>query len=210
MTNAYSRLYLDDAMKNLGEAFDYACTVEMLTPDQFMGLFISSGVASLFGKGNPKYINMPGVELVFEVFTRSAKGIIKGERKAFSELTAEYWCGWITAYYQWKSGKSFEFIQRFLPSGMIIEMYYPLHEAHENKFVEIADSIVRKENTRSRLKVLRTFAGLTQRELSTLSGVNIRTIQQYENMSKDITKARGDILLALSHALDTSIESLLE
>ena len=89
-------------------------------------------------------------------------------------------------------------------------MYYPLHEAHENKFVEIADSIIRKENTHSRLKVLRTFAGLTQRELSTLSGVNIRTIQQYENMSKDITKARGDILLALSRALDTSIESLLE
>lgn len=210
MMNAYSRLYLADAMKNLGEAFDYACMVEKLTVDQFMSLFISSGVASLFERGNPKYINMPGVELVLEVFERSGKSITGGKREEFSEFTAEYWCGWVTAYYQWKSGNSFSFIQRFLPAGRIMEMYYPLHEANENKFVEIADSIIRKENTISRLKVLRTLAGLTQLKLSTLSGVNLRTIQQYENMSKDIKKARGDILLALSRALDTSIEELLE
>lgn len=210
MTNAYSKLYLTDAMRNFGEAFDYACIVEGLTPDQFMELFISSGISSLFEKGNPKYINMPGVELVFEVFERSGKGIIKGERAALSELTKEYWCGWITAYYQWKSGKSFEFIQRFLSSGKIMEMYYPMHESHENKFVEIADRIINKKNTCSRLKVLRTLAGLTQKKLSEISGVNIRTIQQYENMSKDIRKSRGDILLGLSCALDTSIEELLE
>lgn len=210
MISAYSKLYLEDAMKNLGEAFDYACYSENMTPNQFITIFISSGVSSLFERGNVKYINMPGMEIVFAVFERSGKKIIKKKREICEQLTREYWCGWITAYYQWYSGKSFEYIQRFLPAEEILKLYNPLHEAHERKFLEIADSIISSRDTNSRLKELRSLSGLTQKELSTVSGVNIRTIQQYENMSKDIKKARGDILLSLSRALDTSIEALLE
>ncbi|MBQ1628436.1 MAG: helix-turn-helix transcriptional regulator, partial [Treponema sp.] len=34
-------------------------------------------------------------------------------------------------------------------------------------------------------------AGLTQKELSELSGVNLRTLQQYETGAKDINMASG-------------------
>lgn len=50
----------------------------------------------------------------------------------------------------------------------------------------------------------------TQRELSEKSGVNLRTIQQYERRSRDINKAAGATLRALSIALSCRIEDLLE
>ena len=54
MIHAYAETYLNDAMSNLGEAFDYAVNACGLSPDKFMELFIASGFADKFGKGNPK------------------------------------------------------------------------------------------------------------------------------------------------------------
>jgi DNA-binding Xre family transcriptional regulator len=42
------------------------------------------------------------------------------------------------------------------------------------------------------------------------SGVNIRTIQQYEGRSKDINKAAGATLRSLAQVLSCRIEDLLE
>lgn len=42
MMNAYSELYLDDAMENLGSMVDYAVGECGLPPDEFMNRFISS------------------------------------------------------------------------------------------------------------------------------------------------------------------------
>ena len=50
----------------------------------------------------------------------------------------------------------------------------------------------------------------TQRELSEKSGVNLRTIQQYERRSRDINTAAGATLRALSIALSCRIEDLQE
>ena len=51
---------------------------------------------------------------------------------------------------------------------------------------------------------------MTQRELSEKSGVNLRTIQQYERRSKDINKAAGATLRALALTLSCRVEDLLE
>lgn len=50
MTNAYSELYLDDAMQNLGDMVEYAVCDCVFDPDEFFGWFIASGVASKFLK----------------------------------------------------------------------------------------------------------------------------------------------------------------
>ena len=52
----YSELYLNDAMKNLGDMVEYAVLDLGFDPDEFFGYFISSGIAEMFGSGNPKYI----------------------------------------------------------------------------------------------------------------------------------------------------------
>ena len=57
MIHAYAETYLNDAMSNLGEAFDYAVNACNLSPDRFMELFIASGFADKFGKGNPKVVS---------------------------------------------------------------------------------------------------------------------------------------------------------
>lgn len=62
----------------------------------------------------------------------------------------------------------------------------------------------------SKLKEARERAGLTQKELSERSGVNLRTIQDYEQGRKSINKAQGLTLYRLANALNVTIEELLE
>ena len=68
MTNAYSELYLDDAMHNLGDMVEYAVCDLGFDPDTFFGWFIFSGIAEKFENGNPKYLTgMSGYELAAAV-----------------------------------------------------------------------------------------------------------------------------------------------
>ena len=62
----------------------------------------------------------------------------------------------------------------------------------------------------SKLKENRERTGLTQKELSERSGVNIRTIQDYEQGRKLINKAQGLSLYRLANALNVTMEELLE
>lgn len=62
----------------------------------------------------------------------------------------------------------------------------------------------------SKLKEARERAGLTQKKLSERSGVNLRTIQDYEQERKSINKAQGLSLYRLADALNVTIEELLE
>ena len=52
--------------------------------------------------------------------------------------------------------------------------------------------------------------GLPQSELTAVSGVNIRNIQQYEQRAKDINRAAAISLQSLARVLGCRIESLLE
>lgn len=60
------------------------------------------------------------------------------------------------------------------------------------------------------LKRIRKASGVTQKELSERSGINIRMIQHYEQGFKDINKAQGIILYKLSQALKCDMENLIE
>jgi len=53
-------------------------------------------------------------------------------------------------------------------------------------------------------------AGLTQTELSELSGVNLRTLQQYETGAKDINMASGKSINSLALALNCNFYKVLE
>ena len=59
MIHAYDEQYLYDAMRNLGEAFDFAWTVCRIELDTFLSMMISSG-AALFEQGTPKYVSFHG------------------------------------------------------------------------------------------------------------------------------------------------------
>lgn len=59
------------------------------------------------------------------------------------------------------------------------------------------------------LRDIRRQKDLTQKELAQRSGVNFRTLQDYEQGHKKLASASGDILLRLSTVLGCTLEDLL-
>ena len=180
MMSAYPYEYLDDAMKNLGEAFDYATNVCDIDIDDFMELFISTGLSNSFEKGNPKIVSgLSGTELVMEVY-RKAKGINTFPNPQVEyEYSKEYWCGWIIAYYQWVTSRSFKDIFDNILMKEVRELYPTLHEASEEKFIDVLNNIIKNKNNPSNIQRQRKISGYTQKELADLAGVNLRTLQEY-------------------------------
>lgn len=211
MIHAYEPHYLDDAMRNLGEAFDYAVNDCGFAPDEFRDMFIVCGVAEQFESGAPKYVaGMSGTELVWEITCRCGRKLDLPEPGVEYECSPEYWSGWILAYYQWFTGRSFKEIFRNISMEEILKLYPTLHEASEEKFVDTVERIIRRANPSTQLQRLRRALGYSQKELAKKSGVSLRMIQQYEQRAKDINKATGVNLIALAQELGCRMEDLME
>ena len=213
MTIAYNELYLDDAMHNLADMVEYAVCDLGFEPDEFFGWFVSSGIASKFEKGNPKYITgMSGIELAEVVLNKTNVEFQSNEPSFSMDKGREYWAGWILAYYQWTTGMRFkDIIKNGLPLSTIMSMYI-LHEADESKFVENANEVIarHKESRNTRLQEIRKSRGFTQKQLSDASGVKVRMIQLYEQRQNDLSKARFEVVLSLAKALGCEIEDLID
>ena len=211
MIRAYDNQYLDDAMKCLGEAFDYAANGCQMDMDHFLDLFIGTGYAEQFAVGVPKIISgLSGTELVMDVIDKANADIQFAEAQIDYDYSPEYWCGWVLAYYQWYTGRGFKEIREHITMQEIAKLYPTLHEASEKKFVDTVNRIIRKKNPPTRLQAQRKISGYTQKDLAEKVGVNLRTLQQYEIRAKDINKAAGATLLALSKVLGCRVEDLLE
>ena len=211
MIHAYDNAYLDDAMECLGEAMDYAANYCKIPMDQFLDLFIGTGYAKQFAAGTPKIVSgLSGIELVMDVLTKSGIHMDFPDVQIEYDYSPAYWCGWILAYYQWHSGRDFMMIHKDVSMIQIEKLYPTLHEAHEQKFVDVLTKMISKRNPPTRLQAQRKICGYSQRELAEKVGVNLRTLQQYEIRAKDINKAAASTLLALAKALGCQIEDLLE
>ena len=213
MMNAYSELYLDDAMSNLGDMVEYAVCDLGYDPDEFFGWFISSGIAAKFEKGNPKFIvGMSVYELTEAVLAATNVLHIKKEPDYVLFKGREYWAGWILAYYQWEKGLRFEDIVRGGLALSTVMSLYILHEADITKFVETADEIIlrNKSKSSSRLSEIRKARGFTQQKLSDVSGVSLRMIQLYEQKQNDISKAQVNVVIRLANALGCDLEDLID
>ena len=63
---------------------------------------------------------------------------------------------------------------------------------------------------RTNLQKVRIKKGLSQKELSTLSGVPFKSIQNYEQRHRDIDGAKLETLCDIAAALDCGIENITE
>ncbi len=92
-----------------------------------------------------------------------------------------------------------------------LERIYAEQGESDWKATSDAIELVRCISTRStRLKRLRVARGLTQAELSRMSDVSLRSIQQYEQRKKDINKAQAFSVYRLARVLGCQTEELLE
>lgn len=211
MIHAYNEIYLNKARRNLGDMIDFAVNDCKFNPDEFFNMFIQSGIAEQFSKGNPKYVvGKSGPELVYDTVFNIKNKRIQTEPSFHIAKSPEYWAGWSLAYYQWISGKSFKSIHEVISFEDMQNWYPTLHEADITKFVEIANERFNSKHMQTNLARIRNISGLTQIRLSKLSDVPLRTIQMYEQRNKDINKAQSITLLKLSRALGCEVENLME
>ena len=134
-------------MEALGEAFDCAANRVNLGLDQFFEMFVATGVADAFGAGAPRYVSgSSGIELVLDVCYRAGLDIgVPLADMASDGEGPDYWCGWVLAYWQWETGRPFRTIGRVTTMEEIRALYWPLHEAAEQKFVEVIEERVARD-----------------------------------------------------------------
>ena len=211
MFHAYNEVYLSDAQKILGTMFDYAVYDCEYDIDWFAELFVKSGYAKQFEKGNPAIISgMSGVELAKRIIEYAYHETPDNDYSALTNKTPEYWAGWVLADYQWHSAYRFSDLFDKVKMSKIIDLYRIYHIVDISHFREKMDSLMATIINDTKLKQIREANGLSQSDLSRISGVNLRSIQMYEQRKNDIDKAQGQTLYKLSIALGCQIEDLLE
>lgn len=210
MIHAYNELYLNDAKENLASFFDYGINDCKVSTDLMATLFINSGIAKEFEKGNPYYISgMSGVEMARLVLNKTYKEDNFPNEIIKEGYSKEYWAGYVLAEYQWYTCRNFKDIFIRIPFSRIIQMYPVYHEMDISSFIERMEELYSR-NSDCNLRRIREYNSLSQSELAKKSGVNLRNIQMYEQRVNNIDKAQANILFKLARALNCNIDDLLE
>lgn len=237
MIRAYDEICLGNATDSLGRMLDFAVHSMRIDAAQMMKLFIASGTAAYFGRGDMRLIcGMSGIELTYEVLERSGLEYERATPRHTVSLSNEYWCGYALAYAQWSTAMSFdELLSSCSVSGLIADcgrerlallesLPLDISEAERSEELrrfgrDFAESTAAKLSSPisgteapggTALGRMRARCGLSQSALARASGVPLRTIQQYEQRQKDINKANFEYIAMLSAALSCDPASLLE
>ena len=139
MMRAYIEPYLKDVMRNIGVMSHFCINEYGLNPEQFSTLFANSHVAEQISMGNPRYLTgMSGKEMADMLIESSVDTNSKLISSNTYQVSPEYWAGWVMAYYQWYTAKSF--CQMYADGQTyekVLMMYHPMHEADLAKVVEM-------------------------------------------------------------------------
>ena len=210
MTYAYSEMYLEDAMRTLGETVDFALCDQKLNPAELTAILSNSFEMRQFERGVPRVVcGMSGDELARDIVAHAGLKPAECRETYPFDRSPQYWAGWVLAYTQWVSNLGFNELLEVAPLDWIIGSYHPLHEASEDKFAEIViDKWNKAQTNKKGLKAARKSTGLTQKELAAQSGVKLRAIQLYEQNQLDLRRASVSSALALAKTLNCSIEDL--
>ena len=202
MIRAYNEMYLSDVMYNLAALFDIAINAMEIDPNEIAEKFVSSKVASGIESGNPDYISgKSATEMLSEILEKDVP-----YNQVPLDRSPEYWAGWVLAYSQWYLNKPFKELLDAVPFSKLIAKYHPYHEAPEETTAEWLEENLPVKN---KLTYFRQLRKLSKKQLADLSGVNIRSINYYEEDRSLLRKAQAETLYALAKTLDCTIEDLL-
>lgn len=211
MIHAYHEIYLNKAMSNLGEMFDFAINDFGLDRKDYAEMFAASSICRRLENGEPKYlVGMSGTELALDIIEETTGVVSVGTIDDQYDRTPDHWCGWAVCYYQWLTTMKYREIFRIASYDEISAMYPALHETDVTKFAEEMEKRRANLLPETNLKRIRTAYGCSQSELARLSGVSLRSIQMYEQRNKDINRAQAESLGMIARALGCRIEDLLE
>lgn len=209
--HAYYDAYLEDAQNTMGNMMDYAINTCGMSGDDYFHMFLASGIAIQMERGNPKYISgMTGAEIVKEVVTE-IKGIELTEpEEYFLDKSPEYWCGWILAYYQWKSSMSFRKIYQIVTIEDLLCMYPTHHEADVEYFADSMREIYKRKHEETYVKQRMINLGIDASEVSEHTGIPVDVISALESDFSEIKKLKTEQLFILSKYFGCAMEDLME
>lgn len=207
MIHAYDRNYLGRAQTLMGVMFHVAVYDLGNSLERFYDRFLFSRISSYFEAGDSSILGgLSGVELALEILDDDTRD----DYLPVFDRSSEYWCGWALAYFQWYSDIRFIQINKYIPIKEIHEMYNPYHEMDISQFCDHMIALYNSRKQYSNLKMKRLESRLSQSELSRLSEVPVRTIQQYEQRQKKINNAGAETIMKLARVLNCSASDLLE
>ena len=239
MTHAYDASLLDRASDSLGRMLDFSVHSLRQDATSMMELFCASGLASLFERGDIRAIaGMSGIELAYETLERSGLTYERVTPRHTRSLSGEYWCGHALVRAQWETCLPFSTILKSFSipaftakyaverTGFLDSLPLDISETERSaqaaafgrRFAdEAAAGLLSSLKSGSPegaadtpLKIARIKNGLSQSQLAKACGIPLRTIQQYEQRQKDLSRARSEYLIALSRVLGCDPASLLE
>lgn len=208
---AYNELYLNDAQTFLANFFDYALCDCKLEPEFLSKIFVNASLSREFERGNPGVLSgKSGVEAARDLIGTVMPNYRFPDASFSEDRSPAYWAGWALAFYQWQTVRRFKDIFVRVPLADVLAMYRVFHEMDLSNFVEAMETRYNAVILDTKLKKIREARGLSQQELSDLSGVKIRSIQLYEQKVNDIDKAQAQTLYKLARVLGCNMEDLLE
>lgn len=146
MTVAYDKIYLEKARNTLGRMLDYAVNYLHYKIEDFYQLFLNTRTSVLFAKGDCTVIaGVSGIELAYLVLEENKIEFLAEKCDKILQPTKEYWTGFALAYFQWKTGLTFQEINKTVPISKIFELYYPYHEMDILQFVDKMNELVNVE-----------------------------------------------------------------
>ena len=207
----FDKMLLETLVENMGDAFSFVSINYQLDLDVFITTLFFSKILKEIEGLNPKYTTgISGAELALIVINRIGLNPCNQDLDYSRTDIVAYWTGSMLAYFQYVTQIPYSTILSLIKMNEISSLYYPLHEASEDKFVDVLLRIIGERKQISRLQARRKALGLSQSELANYSGVNLRTLQDYEIKRKNINNASISILLKLSNALKCNVTDIIE
>ncbi len=202
--------YVEDMRDVLGSVLDVGVNVWGCTGEQIVGALVTSGLAAELERLNPVYVAGKSSYELLDMMRPLLPVDEPPEPVPRLQRTPDYWLGWALGLFLIETGCALETVFRNASYEELRALYWPLHEAPDDKFVCVLSDMLEERRGATGLRRRREAAGLSQSQLARASGVGLRSIQMYEQRKKDINKAQGITLYALARALRCSMESLLE
>ena len=213
MNYAYDTYVVGVVQRLMAGMIDFAVNGLGFGLEDYYAQFLGSDFSGKIERGDSKTVmGMSGIEVAYEV--SGHEYLNESEMNRFIEFnmnrSPEFWTGWALAYFQCNTRLTYGEINDFRPIGDVRRMYSKYHEMDVTQFYDSMREAYLKENATTRLQEIRKRLGLSQKMLANMTGIPVKTIQQYEQRRKDINKANVDYIIALSDALHCDLEALLE
>lgn len=209
--NIYDEM-IDYVMETVGECFDFCLNYLKIKPSIFIDSFLKSWFTKQIEKGSDRYcFGVTGVELAKYIINECKLETNNKVDKEYSYIgyrSKEYWVGYIATYYIWAEDKTYDYLFKLVPYNELVKLYPIYHENDERRIVDYVNK--KKKNITHPLRTYREKLGLSQRDLSNISGISIRKIQSYEQHVKDINKCDAISLFKLASVLGVNMEDLLD